>query len=302
MSEKTNILQDNSTLSVEGENDSSLTSIYYRLRLNIYSLMNGEHPWSASLEWLILSVIAINVTTFVLSTDKTADVWWFKILADDVEKISVTIFTIEFALRFWSIVDKEEWKGNPFYARLRFLFSFMSFVDLISILPFYVSLFLSQKYRLSFSPTFRIFRVFRLFKAEKYSHSFTLIGRVIAEQKDILLATAFLNLVLLVLQASLLWIMMKDVDPEHFGSIPRTMYWSLLMLTGMGAFDDFSYTFWAQVLNGITAIIAVALFSIPIGVLANGFQSALSDQLLGENNMVSCPACGHNFHVETTIQ
>lgn len=91
----------------------------------------------------------------------------------------------------------------------------MSIIDVASIAPFYISLFVGD-HGTRFSTALRIFRAFRLFKAEKYSSSFSIIGAAMWKSSDVLGAAAFAMVVVLVIQATLLWYIMRDSDPEHF--------------------------------------------------------------------------------------
>jgi len=121
------------------------------------------------------------------------------------------------------------------------------------------------------SAALRIFRVARLFKAEQYSQSFITIGIVIKEQRDLLISSIFLTTVILITQATLLWILMHNTNPEIFSSIPQTMWYSILVLTTQGVDTSINYNVWAKILLSLTAIFAVAIIAIPTGVIANGF-------------------------------
>jgi len=110
-----------------------------------------------------------------------------------------------------------------------------------------------------------------------------------AEQKAILGAAGVLSLIILLVQATLLWIAQKDAYPEQFGSIPKTMWYSVLQLTGVGGYEGTGWTPAGKIIASITAVLAIAIFALPIGVIADGFTDRL------KKIEVTCPSCGHSF-------
>jgi len=234
-----------------------------------------------------MSIIFINVITFILSTEPylydNASTLFITI-----EATSVTIFTIEYLLRLWCSAEKSNYRHRKeWLGRVRFVFSLMSLIDLVSIVPFYIAFFVTTKF--AFSPVFRIFRIFRMFKAEKYSKAFSTIGKVIMVQKGVLGAAVILSIVLLVVQATLLWAVEHNDFPERYGSIPRTLWYSVLMITGMGGYEV-PMNVWGKLIAAVTAVLAVALFALPVGILSNGFITERAG-----SQEVTCPNCEHQF-------
>ena len=107
----------------------------------------------------------------------------FQILYNWIEIISVAIFTIEYLLRIWAVVEEPEF-SHAIYGRIKYIFSFFGIVDLLAILPFYIEIILFGLTTPSdtddnFSMTFiRVFRLLRVLKAEKYMESLTLLDDV----------------------------------------------------------------------------------------------------------------------------
>ena len=112
--------------------------------------------------------------------------------------------------------------------------SFYPIIDLISILPNWISLasyildpfFTGEQYIESpdFTTAARIFRLVRIFKTDKYINAFSLLGTVLWDNRVLLLATSFYSSMIWVISATLLYYTERDnVDPEmqmHFQSIP----------------------------------------------------------------------------------
>jgi len=108
-----------------------------QVRNSTYLLFHGKSKWSHYVDWIIMVVVFVNVISFILSTEKDLMNRYSETIFSIVESTSVAIFTVEYMLRFWSSAEKKrsrqhrEWVG-----RLRFVFSFMSVIDLASIIPF----------------------------------------------------------------------------------------------------------------------------------------------------------------------
>jgi len=272
---------------------------YYRLRFQTHLLLHHETKIGKILEWIILACIFINVIAFILSADtrlspSDAASETFQV----IEIVSVAIFTIEYSLRIWSIADKKKYRDKPWIGRLKYFFTIFSLIDLASIAPFYIETVIiwareTHVARIAqFSTSIRILRVFRLLKAEKYNKSFSLIGNAIKESKDTLLSLMFLCSVLLVLQATLMYYVQRKDDPDNFGSIPTTLWFSVLMLTGVGGYESVTFNVWGKIIAGFTAFLAVALFAVPVGVIANAFLNAFEET---EDIIVICKHCGKGF-------
>jgi hypothetical protein len=94
---------------------------------------------------------------------------------------------------------------------------------------------------------------------------------VIWDSRKVLAAALFLDAVLMVVQATLLYITQRTVNEEVFGSMPRTLWIATLQLSGMGGFEGYPFTPVGKMLSSIAAFASIALFAIPIATIGNGF-------------------------------
>lgn len=122
----------------------------------------------------------------------------------------------------------------PSAGRLRYLVTLMSIIDLASILPYFVSLGLdnSSPEHLKFGSALRTLRVLRLLKADAYTNAFESIARVIYRNRAVLLVAGCAAITLLLIIATILYLLWRDHDPENFGSVQKTLFLATLMLTG----------------------------------------------------------------------
>jgi hypothetical protein len=96
------------------------------------------------------------------------------------ELVSVIIFTVEYVLRLWVAVEHPSFRGcNAITARLRYMCQFFSVIDILSILPYWITQMPCFEESPDFITAIRIFRLVRLFKADKYINAFQMLGAVL---------------------------------------------------------------------------------------------------------------------------
>eukprot|EP01117_Protostelium_nocturnum_P011813 TRINITY_DN4307_c0_g1_i1.p1 TRINITY_DN4307_c0_g1~~TRINITY_DN4307_c0_g1_i1.p1 ORF type:complete len:366 (+),score=116.07 TRINITY_DN4307_c0_g1_i1:60-1157(+) len=245
-----------------------------RMRKLVYSVIEGGwKPYDKIVEWFILILIAVNVILFILSTEESIVQKFGKAL-DITEIVSIGIFTVEYALRLWVCVEKKKYrKRGPIKGRIKYIFTVMSIIDLLSIIPFWTVLALDVEL-LNFSSAIRIFRVFRLFKAEKYTHALKILKAVLLQNREVLITTGFILLILFICTSTALYLSQKDAPSGGaYSSIPNAMYTTLLMLTAQGIPEDFKLTYAGKWVTAITCVFSVAVFAVPAGLLGWGFES-----------------------------
>ena len=194
--------------------------------------------------------------------------WFFTIL-----------FTIEYALRLFSAPN-----------RLRYAFSFFGIVDLLSVLPSYLSLmFVGVQYLLVIR-VLRILRVFRVLKLKAYmQHAGFLASALKTSQQKI--TVFFLSLVLLVtIFGSIIYVV---EGPENgFTSIPLSIYWAVVTMTTVGYGDMSPKTPLGQAIATMVMITGYSIIAVPTGI----FTSELARNMRPQLNPVTCPNCGKFGH------
>ncbi|MGA6102681.1 ion transporter [Psychrobacter pocilloporae] len=194
--------------------------------------------------------------------------WFFTIL-----------FTIEYALRLFSAPN-----------RLRYAFSFFGIVDLLSVLPSYLSLlFVGVQYLLVIR-VLRILRVFRVLKLKAYMQQAGFLASALktSQQK---ITVFFLSLVLLVtIFGSIIYVV---EGPENgFTSIPLSIYWAVVTMTTVGYGDMSPKTPLGQAIATMVMITGYSIIAVPTGI----FTSELARNMRPQLNPVTCPNCGKFGH------
>lgn len=194
--------------------------------------------------------------------------WFFTIL-----------FTIEYALRLFSAPN-----------RLRYAFSFFGIVDLLSVLPSYLSLLFVGVQYLPVIRVLRILRVFRVLKLKAYMQQAGFLASALktSQQK---ITVFFLSLVLLVtIFGSIIYVV---EGPENgFTSIPLSIYWAVVTMTTVGYGDMSPKTPLGQAIATMVMITGYSIIAVPTGI----FTSELARNMRPQLNPVTCPNCGKFGH------
>ncbi|MBP8032854.1 MAG: ion transporter [Psychrobacter sp.] len=194
--------------------------------------------------------------------------WFFTIL-----------FTIEYILRWFSAPN-----------RFRYAFSFFGIVDLLSVLPSYLSLVFGGVQYLLVIRILRILRVFRVLKLNTYMQQAGFLASALktSQQK---ITVFFLSLVLLVtIFGSVAYVV---EGPENgFTSIPISIYWAVVTVTTTGYGDMSPKTPIGQAIASMVMITGYAIIAVPTGI----FTAELARNMRPQLNPIACPNCGKFGH------
>ena len=237
---------------------------------------------------IFLNTVAIILHT-VPSIGKKFDFFFL-----EFEVFSVAIFSVEYLLRVWSCVEREEF-GHPFWGRIKFIFSPWGLIDLLAIFPFYFSLFATD---LGFVRILRLLRILRLFRVSRYFHALRVIQNVVKAKKEELLLSMSFIIFLLLISSSLVYYIEHDAQPKVFTSIPDSLWWGVNAMTTVGYGDMHPITPLGKVLGGLMAILGVSIFALPTGILASGFAQQIRSTK-PNSHFIECPHCGESVEVES---
>jgi voltage-gated potassium channel len=236
---------------------------------------------------LILSLIFLNVAAVILESVEVFE-QRFHLAFEVFEIFSVVVFTLEYLARSWSCVESSRY-ANPMRGRLRYFFHPLTLIDLLAILPFYLT-FLPVDLRVI--RMLRLLRIFRLAKLTRYSTSIRLFGRIFKDKKEELLLTCMLMLGLIVIVSALMYFAEHDAQPDKFPDIPSTMWWSVVTLTTVGYGDIYPVTTIGKIFAGISAVLGIGMFALPTGILGASFVEEIQKQKAGRK---CCPHCGEEL-------
>jgi voltage-gated potassium channel len=211
------------------------------------------------LELFLQVLILANLVSFALETvpnltdDQQYALHWFEI-------ISIAIFTVEYLAR--CVLSRPV---------LRYAFSLMGVVDLLAILPFYLTAGLDFR-------SARAFRMLRLFKLTRYSmaarrfrHAFVMV-----REEMVLFGSA--ALIVLYLAAVGIHYFESEAQPQHFSSVPQSFWWAIVTLTTVGYGDAVPITVAGRVFTSLVLVIGLGFVAVPTGLLAGALAKARENE------------------------
>ena len=256
------------------------------MRRRIYTVLtvaNDGDSLSRSFDIFLVVLILLNATAVVAASVQPLGSQ-YALLFRGFEVFSVAVFSVEYVLRVWSCVEDSRY-SHPVKGRLRFILTPLAIIDLLAILPFYLS-FITTDLRIL--RVLRIFRLLRMAKIARYSKTLQIFGRVLVATRTQLLLTLLLMAVLLLLSSSLMYAVEQQAQPDAFSSIPAAMWWAIATLTTVGYGDIYPVTTLGKLIGSLISIFGIGMFALPTGVLGAAFL----EEIRIAKKVAVCPHCG----------
>ena len=191
------------------------------------------------------------------------------------------LFTVEYCLRIYCAPRPG-----------RYIRSFFGLVDLVSILPTYLSFFISGSQSLLVIRALRLLRVFRILRLAHYlGEAHVLLNALKASRHKITVFLGAVLTVVLIMGAAMYLIEGKE---SGFDSIPTSMYWAIVTMTTVGYGDIAPQTVIGQVLASVLMILGYGIIAVPTGIVS---AELVRSPVVGVRTQ-PCPACdtqGHDF-------
>ena len=235
------------------------------MRKRIYEIIEvakDNDRWSQAYDFFMIFVIFISLVPLTVK-EQTA-------FLTMVDKVTACVFIVDYALRLMT-ADFKLRKGK--WSFIRYPFTFMAIVDLVSILPSVT--FINSGFRVfKVSRLFRSLRVFRIFKSFRYSKNVALIVRVFSKQKDSLMVVIWFALGYVFISALVIF----NVEPETFNSFFDALYWATVSLTTMGYGDIYPVSTFGRIVTMLSSFIGIAIVALPAGIITAGYMEELEEK------------------------
>jgi voltage-gated potassium channel len=190
------------------------------------------------------------------------------------------LFTIEYILRLISI-------RQP----IRYVFSLLGIIDLIALIPSYLSIFFVGAQSLLVFRALRLLRVFRIFKLSRFLTEINFL--TVALKGSVRKISIFLLTVLslTVILGSIMYLVEKREN--GFSNIPESIYWAIVTITTVGYGDISPVTPMGKFVASVVMLIGYAIIAVPTGILTHDLAMAARQK----NELPeSCPNCGKEGH------
>ena len=258
-----------------------------------YEILEGttNDKISKGFQIFIVTLISINVLVVIIETEESVlDEYGY--LFTPFEIFSIVIFTGEYAARLVVFKLNPKYQNSRF-GIIRYVFTPMMLVDLAAILPFFLPFVIAD---LRIIRIIRLLRLFRLFKLARYSDPMKTLGDVIKAKAGDLAVAFFILFIVLIFASSLMYYAEFEAQPETFSSIPASMWWGIITLTTIGYGDTYPVTVLGKIIGAGVAVIGIAVYAIPTGIMASAFTEQLRKRK--EENKNKCPHCGKEIFDE----
>ena len=214
--------------------------------------------------------IALSITCVIFETVGSVRAL-FAVEFEVIDVMAFTIFTIEYIARVYTAPENPKYKhlSMPQWAHVR---TGQAIIDLLAILPFILESFFSQHLDLRF---LRVFRLMRMLKLTRYTSAMETLFKVVMREWQVIFASVFVMMLLVVLTASLGYLFEHEAQPDKFENIPQSIYWAVVTLASVGYGDISPITPMGRALTVVLALVGIGIFAIPAGLLASAFTDQL---------------------------
>jgi voltage-gated potassium channel len=249
-------------------------------KLKVYEIIfESDTPAGKAFDiGLLISIVLSVVVVMLESVQSTKAQWGAYFLA--AEWIFTVLFTVEYIGRLWVVLNKR-----------RFIFSFFGIVDLLSIIPSYLMLFLPGSQSLLVIRSLRLLRIFRVFKLTRFvgeSQNLTLALRA-SQHKIIVFVTTVLTSV--VIFGTILYLV--EGRENGFTSIPKSIYWAIVTMTTVGYGDIAPQTALGQTIASVIMIMGYGIIAVPTGIVS---AEMVQLKRLEHTSNQRCPHCLKEGH------
>ncbi len=237
------------------------------LRDRLFELLEHDHlphtPGSHLIR-LLVTVIILDILAMTLASVPDLDAR-FGTLFTVIAIGAVVAFALEYAARLWTVPGHTPRKASPLQDRIEYIFSSLGIIDLMAFLPAGIALIAGHR------STLVVLGVLPFFKLIRYSPAMrSLLAAVHAERRTLVGCLAILAGAVL-LFASLLYAVERDVQPDKFGTIPEAMWWAIVTLGTVGYGDVVPVTPLGKMVSVFAIVCGFAMIALPVAIISTAF-------------------------------
>ncbi len=259
----------------ENDNTAKRSPLQERLHEIIFE---ADTPAGKLFDVVLLVAIVVSVIAVMLETVSPFNER-YRFWLDLTEWTLTVLFTLEYLARMYAVTHPR-----------RYLTSFYGIIDLLAILPTYLSVLIPGTESFLVIRALRLLRIFRVFKLTHFLMEGRLIVRAMEASREKITVFFLFVLLLVTILGSMMYLIEGGVNPS-FSSMPRAVYWAIVTLTTVGYGDITPITGLGQFLSAFVMILGYAVIAVPTGIVtAELVRPARS------TNTQACPACGRDGH------
>lgn len=252
-------------------------------------IFEADTPAGRAFDIALIVTILLSVVAVMLESVAPIGARYGSVLRV-TEWVITVVFTIEYILRLLCV-------GQP----VRYARSFFGIIDLLAILPTYISFFIPGAQALAVVRVLRILRVFRVLKLVQYVREASVLRQALINSGRKILVFVFVVFTIVIIVGAMMYLV--EGEPSGFTSIPISVYWAVVTLTTVGYGDIAPITPLGQFLSALLMIMGYGIIAVPTGIvtteLVRGQQAEMTTQACHECSLEGhdpdakhCKGCG----------
>ncbi len=246
-------------------------------------IFEADTPEGKTFDIVLMVLILMSVGVVLLESVEPLNAK-YGLLFFILEWFFTIFFTIEYVLRIYCV-----------YRPAKYALSFYGIVDLLSIVPTYLSLLITGSHYLVVIRALRLLRVFRIFKLVKFLNEGNIIIRALINSRAKIMVFMLFILLMVTILGSMMYLIEGQENHAQFDSIPRSIYWAIVTLTTVGYGDISPVTNFGQFLASFVMLLGYAVLAVPTGIVS---AELVKDkiQFALKNNTQACRYCSKEGH------
>lgn len=247
-------------------------------------IFESDTPAGRFFDLCLLIAIVLSVTIVMLETVQSVATKYREALRV-MEWVFTIIFTIEFIARIISLRRPILYITNP-----------LGIIDLLSILPTYISLIFVGAQALLVIRTLRLVRIFRILKLTRFVGEANVLATAMKASRPKIIVFVVVVLCLVTIMGSLMYL----IEPAEAGftSIPISIYWAIVTLTTVGYGDIAPVTVLGQAVASLIMIMGYGIIAVPTGIVTAEIANIKMHEKLNNEACPNCSREGHDIDAE----
>lgn len=230
---------------------------------------------------ILLTAILLSVIAVMLETVPAIFIQYGEELYI-IEWIFTILFTIEYAARIIAVTKPR-----------KYIFSFYGIIDLMAILPLYISFFIVGTQSLMVIRAIRLLRIFRVLKLGRFIGEATHLSNALKASRAKILVFVFAVFTMVIIMGTVMYLI--EGAESGFTSIPKSVYWAVVTLTTVGYGDIVPQTTLGQALSTLLMITGYGIIAVPTGIVGAEMTNPKNFPS-GKISTQACPHCSAEGH------